>query len=48
MDIKDFGKGALPDTKDERDYEAPMGAVSVDWTKEFRLPEPPAFDQKNG
>lgn len=45
--IDELGKGALPDPKDERDYEAPMGAVSVDWTKEFRLPEPPTFDQKS-
>jgi hypothetical protein len=45
MDIELLPKGALPDTPDSRDFEAPLGAVQVDWTQEFRLPEPPDEDQ---
>lgn len=47
MDIENLGKGAIPDQPDGRDYQAPLGAVNVDWSKEFRLPDPPLFDQKN-
>lgn len=39
--------GALPDPIDIRDYEAPLGAVSVDFSQEFRLPEPPSFNQRS-
>jgi len=47
LETEELGKGAIPDTKDERDYEAPLGAVSVDWNTEFRLPEPPSFNQRS-
>lgn len=47
MNINDLGKGAVKDLPDSRDYQAPMGAVNVDWSKEFRLPEPPQSDQAN-
>lgn len=39
--------GALPDPIDPRDYEAPLGAVQVDFSQEFRLPEPPSFNQRS-
>src|SRR5581483_5653873 len=47
MDISQLPKGALPDKEDLRDFQAEpvMGAAQVDWTKEFRLPEPPDEDQ---
>lgn len=46
--MEEIRPGALPDPKDDRDYEAPLGGgVTVDWSKEFRLPEPPPFDQKS-
>lgn len=47
MDIEQLGKGALPDPIDERDYqfEAVMGAAPIDWSNEFRLPEPPNENQ---
>jgi len=47
MNIDNLGKGALPDPPDERDFKAAeiMGAVNVDWSKEFRVPEPPNQDQ---
>jgi hypothetical protein len=46
---EEIGFGALPDLPDSRDYiaEIPMGAVSVDWDVEYRLPEPPTFDQRS-
>jgi len=47
MTIEELQHGAIPDPIDERDFQASdiMGAVNVDWTKEFRLPEPPDQDQ---
>jgi hypothetical protein len=48
MNIEQLPKGALPDPIDERDYkvtEEMLGAVNVDWSREFRLPEPPNEDQ---
>ncbi|MGI8470303.1 MAG: hypothetical protein ACR2N3_17830 [Pyrinomonadaceae bacterium] len=48
MDIDNVGKGALPDLPDDRDYMVDkdiLGAATVDWSKEFRLPEPPPEDQ---
>jgi hypothetical protein len=46
-DIDKLGKGALPDSSDERDYQAStvMGAAVVDFSKPFYLPEPPNNDQ---
>jgi hypothetical protein len=46
-DISKLGKGALPQPPDERDYKAEsiMGVAQVDWSNEFRLPEPPDDDQ---
>lgn len=48
MDDLEFGTGAIPDHKDERDYviDNVFGAPLVNWDVEFRLPEPPTFDQK--
>lgn len=47
MPIEDFGKGAIPDKPDPRDFkfEDVMGAAQVDWSKDFQLPRPPANDQ---
>jgi hypothetical protein len=47
MPIEDFGKGAIPDKPDPRDFkfEEVMGAAQVDWSKPFQLPRPPANDQ---
>lgn len=48
MPIENLPKGALPDPEDKRDFlttDQMMGAVNVDWSKEFRLPEPPQEDQ---
>jgi hypothetical protein len=48
MPIENLGKGALPDPVDERDFKITaemLGAVTVDWSKEFRLPAPPDEDQ---
>lgn len=47
MTIEELPKGAIPDPVDERDFKAEpfMGAVNVDWNKEYRLPEPPGRDQ---
>lgn len=45
-EIEHLGKGAIPDTVDERDFVAPMmGAGVVDWTKTFMVAEPPNEDQ---
>jgi hypothetical protein len=39
--IENLGKGCVPDPIDERDYKIAMGALPpVDWSKEFRLPNP--------
>jgi hypothetical protein len=46
--IEDYGKGALPDTSDKRDFKVTpemLGAVTVDWSKEFRQPDPGNEDQ---
>ena len=47
--IEQLGKGALPDPVDERDFiaETQFGAAPIDWSKEFRLPEPKDRNQKN-
>jgi hypothetical protein len=47
MPIEQFGKGAIPDTPDPRDFkfEDVMGAAHVDWLRPFQLPHPPANDQ---
>jgi hypothetical protein len=48
MPIEDLPKGAIPDSPDERDYHVSaeiLGAVTVDWSKEFRLPNPGDEDQ---
>lgn len=42
--------GALPDTKDDRDYSASIFLASssnVDWEKGLVLPRPPLWDQQN-
>ena len=43
-----FGNGAIPDQPDSRDYKVNnvVGASIVDWEQEYRLPEPPTFDQR--
>lgn len=45
--MNDLGKGAVPDIPDERDFKAAfvLGAAQPDWSKEFRLPEPPDTNQ---
>lgn len=46
--IENLPKGAIPDPLDKRDYKYDpevMGAASVEWSKEFRLPVPPGEDQ---
>jgi hypothetical protein len=45
--INSLPKGAIPQPHDPRDLQASfvMGTVAVDWSKEFRLPEPPDHDQ---
>lgn len=47
MNIENLPKGALPDPVDDRDYriEALGAAPQVDWSKEFRLPNPGDEDQ---
>jgi len=47
MDIKKLGKGCVPQLFDERDYKAEtvFGAPVVDFSQEFRLPEPPNENQ---
>lgn len=47
MDISQLSKGAYPQPPDDRDYQVQMvfGAVTVDWDKEFRLPEPVGENQ---
>lgn len=45
-EIEQFGKGAIIDTPDPRDYQISLGAVSVDFNQPFNLPEPPSFDQR--
>lgn len=48
MPIENLSKGAIPDPRDERDYKAElvMGLPpKIDWSVEFRLPEPPGTDQ---
>jgi hypothetical protein len=42
--IENLGKGAVKDSEDQRDYKV-MGASIVDWSKEFRLPNPGDEDQ---
>src|SRR5947209_7957440 len=45
--IENLGKGCIPDPEDERDFKAEpiMGSVQIDFTKEFRLPNPGDEDQ---
>lgn len=45
--IQNVGKGALPDSLDERDLRAEpvLGAIPIDWTKQFLLPNPGDEDQ---
>lgn len=47
IDISQLPKGAHPQPRDERDFLAQFvfGAPTVDWSKEFRLPEPPNENQ---
>jgi hypothetical protein len=47
MPIENLPKGAIPDPIDERDYKIEtLGALPpVDWSKEFRLPNPGDEDQ---
>jgi hypothetical protein len=46
-DISQVSKGAVKQPHDPRDFQASfvMGAVKVDWTKEFLLPDPGDEDQ---
>jgi hypothetical protein len=47
--IQDLGKGALPDKPNKRNFLLSFIAgapAPIDWSKEFRLPEPPDADQK--
>jgi len=48
-DISTLGKGAIPSPPDSRDYqfETVFGALQIDFSKEFRLPEPPNEHQGN-
>lgn len=46
--IENLPKGAIPEPVDERDYKVSselLAAVNVDWSKEYRVPEPPGEDQ---
>lgn len=46
--ISQLGKGCLPDSPDVRDFKITpemMGAVNIDWTIPFLLPEPPPENQ---
>jgi hypothetical protein len=46
--IENLGKGLVPQPVDKRDYNFAMVAASappIDWTKEFRRPEPPNENQ---
>jgi hypothetical protein len=45
MTIEQLPKGAIPDPVDERDYQISFGAAPIDWTKEYRLPNPGDEDQ---
>lgn len=47
MNIEQLPKGALPDPEDKRDYkiEAVGALLPVDWSVEFRLPDPGNEDQ---
>jgi hypothetical protein len=47
MTIENLPKGALPDEQDPRDFKLEtMGAIPpIDFSQEFRLPEPPDSDQ---
>jgi hypothetical protein len=47
MDIENLPKGCVPDPIDERDYKIEsLGATpQVDWSREFRLPDPGNEDQ---
>ncbi len=48
MDISTFGKGAIKDSPDVRDFQITpemLGAVNIDWTVPFLLPEPPTRNQ---
>lgn len=42
-----FGTGFIPDVPDERDYnyQQTFGVAPIDWSVEFRLPEPPNENQ---
>lgn len=49
-EAEEFGKGALPSPPDPRDLHLAFLAgapAPIDWSKEFRLPEPPDSDQRN-
>jgi hypothetical protein len=51
MDITQLGTGAQPDLPDSRDFQysrIAAGAAPVDWSQEFRLPEPPDYNQRSG
>jgi hypothetical protein len=45
--IESLSKGAIKQPDDPRDFSASfvLGAPAIDWSKEFRLPEPPDHDQ---
>src|ERR1043165_8062014 len=46
--IQQLGKGLLPQPEDKRDFDfSPIAAAAapIDWTKEYRLPEPPNENQ---
>jgi hypothetical protein len=43
--IENLGKGCLPDKPDERDYQITFAAPLVDWSQEYRLPNPGDEDQ---
>ncbi|MGE0126671.1 MAG: hypothetical protein AB7U82_01105 [Blastocatellales bacterium] len=50
MDISQLGTGAKVDTPDQRDFKysaIAAGAAPVDWSMEFRLPEPPDENQNS-
>ncbi len=48
MDISKFGKGAVKDSPDARDFRITpemLGSANIDWTLPFLLPEPPDENQ---
>src|SRR6185369_5930810 len=48
MNISQLGKGAVPQPQDPRDFQfgfIAAAAAPLDWTQEFRLPEPPNENQ---